>query len=481
MWVEFGQHPSSLSRPVERFVVRRIQRGTELCHDVAMQARFVAIGVRFGALAVALVVAACSGTATSDTSGAASSASTDAAISTEGMAPPGSPSDEPLGREELTSGAATATATGIAPTCPSDVGAATTGRTDIQPSGNRQVAGSLQLLDAPVASTVLPAAPTWVVPYFRDQTDCDLESPPDWYVVLDDGRAVIVRGDGTATMAGEAPSPPETVPGTVRSAYDDLAKFDNPLPDSRVVLFAAWTATLVEPTERYGHGVLGDRIEAAAVQVINTETGSRTRISIDAPTVIEGISPMLIDVDQPNDGTPEVLVTLSNSDVGAWLALYNIDGTLRAASTPIGQGNRWRNQLGAGLTDAGFEIVDVRTPHLDGVVEFFSVVGNRFERTASISGYTNHTLGSRNLDLGVLVDADADGLVEVVLPTRDLQSLAVIDRVGDEAIERGRIDLASSLSTNIASQETGDRAWLAIGTKDGRLLVFGDAAAGVVD
>jgi len=74
-----------------------------------------------------------------------------------------------------------------------------------------------------------------------------------------------------------------------------------------------------------------------------------------------------------------------------------------------------------------------------------------------------------------VVDADQDKLVEVVLPTRDLQSLAVIDLddFGD-ATELGRIDLGGRLATNVATQWLVGQAWLAVGTTDGRLLVFGD-------
>lgn len=316
-----------------------------------------------------------------------------------------------------------------------------------------------------MAVTDLPSAPTWVVPIIDDEEPC----APSWYVTLEDGRAVTVGANGEIADAGPAVTPPG-------SAQDDLDQFEDPLLDGRVVTFGPWMAALVEPTDRYGHGVLGDRIEAGGVEVIDTRSGERTRIVIDAPSVIEGLSPMLIDVDQTDGAEPEVLVTLSNGDDGAWLALYNLDGSLRARSDAIGRGNRWRNQLGAAWTapNGALEIVDVRTPHLDGVVEFFRVDGARLERVASTSGYTSHVIGSRNLDMGILVDADQDKLDEVVLPTRDLGSLAVLDRVDDDVVELGRIELGGSLSTNIASQWLVGQAWLAVGTRDGRLLVFGD-------
>ena len=344
------------------------------------------------------------------------------------------------------------------------------GRTDIVPSGNHLVPGGIDILTAPVVVSDLPAPATWIVRSFASDT-----CTPEWYVTLADGQAVLVDHAGQVTDAGAAVVPPETSPASITTAHHRHNEFENPLVDSRVVSFDRWSVALVDPTDRYGHGVLGDRIEAGGIEILDTSTGESTRIIIDAPSVIEGISPILVDVD--NDDRPEILVTQSNNDVGAWLVLYDIDGTLRAESDPIGRGNRWRNQLGGGFVgpNGEFEIVDIRTPHLDGVVEFFRVEGDRLERVTTTTGYTTHELGSRNLDLGVFVDTDFDGFPEVLVPSRDLGSLAVIDRNGDDAVEVGRIDLGSRLSTNLAAYWTSEQTWLAAGTTDGRLIIWGDA------
>lgn len=432
-----------------------------------MESRFVAL-----ALAATLVLTACSssprttGTAAPTLPAEQPAETASSSTTTSDAAPPATVDSAEPAIE------ASAEAQSVTSSCPGDGDNMLVGRTDITPSGNRLAPGSIDLLNVSVNATELPAPPTWIVPFFASDDPCR----PHWYVTLANGSAVRVDPQGGITDAGPATTPPLSTLDSVTSAYDALDQFDNPLPDSRVVSFGPWIAALVDPTDRYGHGVLGDRIEAAAVQVIDTVSGERNLILIDAPSVIEGISPMLIDVDQNDDDVPEVLVTLSNGDDGAWLALYDLDGTLRAQSDPIGQGNRWRNQLGAAWTapDGTLEIVDVRTPHLAGIVEFFRLNGNQLELTASTDGYTNHTIGSRNLDLGILVDADTDKLPEVVLPTRDLGSLVIIDRVDDAAVESGRIELDGSLATNIASQWIVGQAWLAIGTEDGRLLVFGD-------
>jgi hypothetical protein len=105
---------------------------------------------------------------------------------------------------------------------------------------------------------------------------------------------------------------------------------------------------LSEPTRDYPHAVLGDDLEATGITLVNTQTlpPQITEITAQGGDVIEGIAPLWAD---PNDdGTREIIVTQSNSQDGARLVLYSEDGSLMAASTPIGQGFRWRHQLAVG-------------------------------------------------------------------------------------------------------------------------------------
>ena len=254
--------------------------------------------------------------------------------------------------------------------------------------------------------------------------------------------------------------------------------FEDPLPDGRIVESDGFAVALVEPTDRYPHGVLGDRIEAAAIEVVDITTGERTRFGPEAPTVIEGISPIMADI--TGDGEVEVLVTQSNSDVGAWLAAWSTDGTLVAESPAIGRGNRWRNQLAvAPIGPAGeVEVIDVRTPHIGGVVQFFQVDGTVLDRAAATTGFTSHVIGSRNLDLGIVVDADGDGRLEVLLPTNDLSALGILrrnesdDDMGVEVVSN--VPLQGRLTTNIAVSEPSPSGavGVAVGTSDGLIRIW---------
>lgn len=347
---------------------------------------------------------------------------------------------------------------------------APTARTDINTSGNRVFDATLDL-ESPRIDIALGTEPAWILP---------ATEPGAWYVSLVDDTAVIVSADGAVvpTQAPPPGEPPQLRTNddgdlVVESAYDDHGLFTDPLVDTRVVHSGPHAAALVGPTNRYAHGVLGDEIEASAVEIVNRCTNERTRIEIDDPTVIEGISPLLADLD--GDGKVEVLVTTSNSSRGGQLDAYRIDGSFLASSEPIGQGNRWRNQLGvAPLGPNGeIEVVDVRIPHIGGVVEFFRLDGDRLVRVAQTSEFTSHAIGSRNLDMGILADTTGDGRPEVVALTQNRDGIASLQRSGEDGVEQvGQVELDGRATTNLAVQDLPNGAALAAGTTNGTLHIW---------
>ncbi|MEO1064464.1 MAG: hypothetical protein AAFZ07_23840 [Actinomycetota bacterium] len=341
-------------------------------------------------------------------------------------------------------------------------------RTDVTPSGNRWFDGVVDLETAPV-SIGLDGVAEWIVPL----------GDGGWHIALEDGRSVEVDTAGALfeVDAVDGDGPPLAVldaegrPRVVGSATE-LAPFDDPLPDGRAVHSGPISAALVSPTDRYPHAVLGDDIEAAAVEVLDRCTGERTRIEVGPPDVIEGVSPLLADLD--GDGIVELLVTTANDEVGARLEAYRLDGTLLATSDAVGRGRRWRNQLGvAPLGPNGeLEIVDVQTPHLGGIVRFSRLDGDELVLEASIGEFTSHVIGSRNLDLGILADTTADGRPEMLIYTQDRFRLVAIERTDEGAEVVRSVELGARGVTNLAVQRVGDAAVLALGTADGRLLIW---------
>ncbi len=112
--------------------------------------------------------------------------------------------------------------------------------------------------------------------------------------------------DGAPTLSASGPPPFETEPGM--------------LPDGH---FAYGTgqirrAWLSEPTEEYGHAILGDGIEA---KVLTAEMADGAVLTVRAPqgTVFEDLTPRLWDLD--GDGEAEAWVIRSGPREGDGLKL----------------------------------------------------------------------------------------------------------------------------------------------------------------
>ena len=252
----------------------------------------------------------------------------------------------------------------------------------------------------------------------------------------------------------------------------------NALPDARIVVndtgqIAVYTAAT---DQRYVHGVLGDALEAAALTVLEIDDNELTviaQVNLPDNDVFEGISPFWADIDE--DGVDDLVVTVSNGTVGAQVRAYHADGALLATGPAIGLGGRWRHQLAFGPfgPNGEQELVDVLTPHIGGVVEFYQLNGTQLEIVASLPGYTSHVIGSRNLDMAVAGDFNGDGQPEIVLPTQDRTVLAGLQRTADGVQEVWRLPLDGVLSTNLSAVTLPDNTLaLAAGTVDGRLRVW---------
>ena len=352
-------------------------------------------------------------------------------------------------------------------------------RTDHDVSGNR-IARGCGPLAGDVLEVELGGTPAWVLPDPSDRGG-------SWFVVLEDGTVDHVIDDGSgAAFVTQSEAPPLT-PGhpplalatgenevVVGSALGATGWFADPLPDARVTdISGAALVAPVGPTDRYAHGVLGDELEASAIEV-RDQDGPQARIEVGAEEVIEGTSAMVLEL-VSNDLGPELLVTVSDSQDGARLRAYALDGSVAAESDPIGQGYRWLHQIGAGhlAPDGALEIIAVRTPHIGGVVQAYRFLDGGLELAGSADGYSSHQLGSPNLDMALLADADGDGRLDVVVPVQSMDEIALLARTEDGFEELDRLGLDARLSTNIAATSSDDGGLvLAAGTSDGKLRLF---------
>ncbi|MGB6420709.1 MAG: hypothetical protein WBF05_02605 [Anaerolineales bacterium] len=389
------------------------------------------------------------------------------------------------------------------------------GRTYHTADGTRYVSGRGGLPEVRPLDIPLAGEPHWVVA-------APGEAGSIWVVVLMDGRvqAFSVNGSGYEEIAvtpdrlppgmppllkvgGSAPmlvtaplddASPLTHPVVVggdgaRIAYiaknGDVVIWDgkeigrlpvNALPDARILVDeSSRLLMLTDPTRRYDHGVLGDDLEAAGIALIETQPSLQvvSQIQIPQPAVIEGIAPIWSDINA--DGMREIILTRSTPSRGAQIVVFSEMGEEVAAGPSIGRGYRWRNQLALAPfgPNGGLELVDVLTPHLTGVVEFYQLHAERLDVVAGVPGYTSHVIGTRNLDMALAGDFDGDGSVEVLLPGQSLTELGSIRRTGDGAEAVWSVPIDGILTTNLAAVSFPDGGIaVGLGRSDGVLRVW---------
>jgi len=438
-------------------------------------------------LATALILPACA----ADDDGAAGSSTSGSAATTASTVP------------------ASTTETDVAdtPTLPRVVVRTTSGDT----TGNRFSPGRGNLVDTVAVDIPLSGTPRWVV-------GADTELGLTWIVALDDGRlegwrwengkpvqaplnlpslpagtppTVISGPEGALLVEPPAGASHDTCPlplagggliyvtddGAVEVQMGDQAhRFEiDALPDARITLSRnGLVAVLAGATTRYPHGALGDEFESGRVTIIDPQASEIVAEAVvPEPSVIEGVVALWADVD--GDGQDEILVTVSNQSVGARLEVFDQEGDLVAEGPAIGQGNRWRNQLAVAPfgPDGEIEIVDVRVPHIGGVVEFFRLESGRLTLHAEQGGFTSHMFGSRNLDMALAADADGDGRIEVVVPTQAMDALGLLRRTAEGVMVVAQVELPGTLSTNLAAVVRQDGlVSFAAGTDTGTLRIW---------
>jgi hypothetical protein len=248
------------------------------------------------------------------------------------------------------------------------------------------------------------------------------------------------------------------------------------LPDARLLVDEGGRVLLLgDATTRYGHGVLGDAVEAGSVILVDTVPHPQVATTIPLPgdTVVEGLSPIWADL--TGDGEREIVVTVSDAERGAQIVVYSGEGELVAAGPAIGRGHRWRHQLAVAPfgPHGELELADVLTPHLGGVVEFYRVEGDALRIVARVPGYTSHRIGSRNLDGALAGDLDGDGRVELMLPDQGMTELGAVRRTPDGAQVMWSVPAGGRIGTNLAAASlTSGEIAVGIGREDGVLRLW---------
>jgi hypothetical protein len=259
----------------------------------------------------------------------------------------------------------------------------------------------------------------------------------------------------------------------------------NALPSSRMQISGPLTVYLAEARTDYRHGAFGKPAEAGQVVIaekqalggVSAEARSvpvtTARVSSGPEAVFEDREPRLVALDQT--GTPEILVVKSYLDKGSALAIIGKsegEWKIRAETPPAGEPRRWLNPAAVADFSGGGrpEIALVRTPHLDGVLQIWTWEDGKLALKHETAGYANHAFGSTALDNAVAVDTDGDGRPELVIPTLDRKSLAIL-RIADGIKELRRIPLPARVERGVAALGSGPDTHILAALEDGRVVL----------
>ena len=389
-------------------------------------------------------------------------------------------------------------------------GESTFGYTYHQPSGNRVVEGAGNFPDVQQIEIPLGSIPAWLV-------GVAMEDGPTWVVVDTDGQVIrLTRGPSAIALDDLPPGTPPVIsvgPEAIQLllAPSFASPLSHPIPtefgplyiadngdvglligdldirlavnamlDARLVVSAeGYVAVYSDPTtERYVHGIMGDDLEAASISIIEIVNGAPqlvNKIELPGTAVFEGLSPIWADVN--GDGADDLIVTISDSGLGAQVVIMTREGDIITEGPAIGQSNRWRHQLAwAALGEDGQSgLVEVLTPHIGGILGFFPlpVSGVEMRRTVRGEGFTSHVIGSRNLDMAVIGDFNGDGQMEVVLPAQNRTRIAGLQMRGDAFEEVWSLPLEGRLTTNLSAVALPDGSLaLAAGTDAGTVYLW---------
>lgn len=318
-----------------------------------------------------------------------------------------------------------------------------------------------------LALASLPAAAMELRPLGRIDGLIDLEWSARAGIVIahaQNGRTGIVFGpDG---MLRQVPAPPPVEMPADRIPHSRCGEGRSDIRQ----------ACLTGPTARYDHAVLGDELEAEAVEV-RRDDGGWTRFRLPDDAVFEDLTPRLADLD--GDGRDEVIVVRAGFGTGAALVVLGLDGpdlVQLAESEPIGTGYRWLNPVGAGDFDGDGrqEIAVVRTPHIGGILMIYRREGADLAVLGRFEGYSNHQMGATVLGMSAVLDLDGDGADDIVVPRQDRSRIAAISFAGGAFREIAAVDLPAPVATSMVTVQIdgNGQADIVLGLADGRLVAL---------
>lgn len=187
-------------------------------------------------------------------------------------------------------------------------------------------------------------------------------------------------------------------------------------------------AWLYKQTLDYDHEILGDNIESRAIAIqLNDDT--KLTYELDNKHVFEDLKVRLYDINA--DGKDEIFVITTHLEKGASLAMFEAseENIRKTASTPyLNRTYRWLNVVGFSDFNGNRKqnIALIKTPHIGGYLTIYEYENNKFKEIYTRYGFTNHYIGSRELDMSAVADLNDDKTDEMILVDMKAQNIKII-------------------------------------------------------
>lgn len=195
----------------------------------------------------------------------------------------------------------------------------------------------------------------------------------------------------------------------LQSSYDLLPEEEMTISgDNRTI------ALYTSPTREYGHGILGDKVEAK--QLVLAHKGIIYELTLEDGQVFEDIRPRLYDID--HDDIPEVITIRADVTAGAGIGVYKISDnelSLYAEVPVIGRAYRWLNIVTIDDLDqdGNLDIAWIQTPHIGGILKIATLTEGILTPAASLGEFSNHAIGERNLCMSTTVSYNDQTIIYV--------------------------------------------------------------------
>ncbi len=114
----------------------------------------------------------------------------------------------------------------------------------------------------------------------------------------------------------------------------------------------------------------------------------------------------------------------------------------------------------------------VKTPHIGGRLELWTLQSGSLTRVAAAEGFSNHAIGSTELGLSATADVDGNNVPDLALPDAGLAALRVLS-IRDGVIRQvASVAVGGRIATGIGVLESPGGPIFLTGLEDGRAVAI---------